>query len=287
MKKVWCMFFTILALAFGPLPYGKSQNVDLAKDLAEEGVTNEAKIEFVKVLHDPTKKASFDVAEYYLGYLSFKEQNYERALKHWDALLKNYPSSTYSEKTQQQIRIAALLLSKQQTEESENIEVNGLFNNADFLVGRPLKINIDSSYLSVNDMAIEMLEQIVTKYPQSPEAAKALFHEAEVLYGHGGRDGYGIASCLDMNSTDQQACRRIEQAHFEKMIDVLDRLRASYSDSPYIIPLTYLIGQTYWSLAGGKSDDNAKLYWQKVIDLAGNDKTNPYRQFAEWRLKGR
>jgi tetratricopeptide (TPR) repeat protein len=119
--KICRFLFATLAIGFGFVPCANSQNVDLAKDLAEEGVTNEAKIEFLKVLHDPAKKASYDVAQYHLGYLSFKEQNYERALKHWNDLSKNYPSSPYTERARQQIQIAYQLLSKQQAKESENI----------------------------------------------------------------------------------------------------------------------------------------------------------------------
>jgi outer membrane protein assembly factor BamD (BamD/ComL family) len=288
MRKIGCTVFATLVLGISLVPYAKGQNVDLAKDLAEEGVTNEAKIEFLKVLHDPTKQASYDEAQYYLGYLSFKEQNYERALKHWSDLSKNYPSSPYAEKAKQQIQIAYQLLSKQQAHESENIEINGFFNDADFLIDDPLKVKIDTSYLPTGDMAIEMLDQIVTKYPQSPEAARALFREAEVLYGWGREarsqyskpEGYGFEFCQYYTNNKGQA-----QLYIQKMVDVLHRLQTVDPTSPYAITVNYLIGQAYWSMAGGKTDENAKAYWQKVVDLAGEDKANSYRQIAEWRLK--
>src|ERR1022692_2037686 len=133
MKSVFRHVAVVLASVVIAAPLVRSQNPDLAKDLAEEGVTNEAKIEFVKVLHDPAKKASYAEAQYYLGYLSFKEKNYDRALKHWNTLLKEYSGSPYSEKARDQIRIASLLLSRQQQAEGQSLEVNALFDNADFI----------------------------------------------------------------------------------------------------------------------------------------------------------
>jgi hypothetical protein len=72
----------VVCLMFGTL--ARCQNPDLAKDFAEEGLTTDAKLEFIKVLHDPTKKSSYDMAEYYLGYLDFKSKNYELAVTHWN-----------------------------------------------------------------------------------------------------------------------------------------------------------------------------------------------------------
>src|SRR5208283_12971 len=148
------LLFRNIAVAVASLviavPSVQSQNPDLAKDLAEEGVSNEAKIEFVRILHDPTKKAAYAEAHYYLAYLS---------------------------------------LSKQQELAGESIEINNLFDNADFLIGQPLKVSVDTSYLSNGDLAIEWLEEVVAKFPASPDAPRALFREALVYYGW---KGYGF-----------------------------------------------------------------------------------------------
>src|ERR1019366_823764 len=100
----------IVVCVFSSVAYG--QNPELARDYAEEGIVGEAKIEFIKVLHDPSKKASYDMAEYYLGYLDFKAENYSLALKHWNILLKSYPNSSYTQKAHDQIQSAYQLLSK-------------------------------------------------------------------------------------------------------------------------------------------------------------------------------
>src|SRR4051812_13851654 len=190
MKSVSRYFALAVVCVVIAVPLASSQNPDLAKDLAEEGVTNEAKIEFVKVLHDPTKKASYAEAQYYLGFLSFREKNYDRALKHWNILLKEYSGSPYTEKARDQIRIASLLLSRQQQAEGQSLEVNALFDSADFIVEEPLKVTVDTSYLSTGDLAIESLEQIVSKYPDSTDAPRALLREAIVYYGWG-KQGIG------------------------------------------------------------------------------------------------
>ncbi len=144
MKTLKSIGFSLVLLAMGTnnLP---GQNPELAKDLAEEGVVNEAKIEFIKVLHDSSKKSSYSTAEYYLGYLDFKGQNYELALKHWNKLLKEYPDSAYAQKAKDQVHLAYQLLSKQQKSMSDNLEIAALFENADFLTEEPLKVSVDTS----------------------------------------------------------------------------------------------------------------------------------------------
>jgi outer membrane protein assembly factor BamD (BamD/ComL family) len=288
MKSMLGTLLIVATLSAVRAPSALCQNPELARDLAEEGVYTEAKIEFIKVLHDPSQKPSYDVAEYYLGYLSSKEQNYERALRHWNILLKEHSASPYTVKAKQQIQVAYQLLAKQQAVASENLEISSLFENADFLIDQPLKVSIDTSYLSHGDLAIEWLEQVVTRFPQSPDASRALFREALVYYGWGKEgigqysraEGYGFEFFRYYARNKGQA-----QAYIDKMINVLSRLQKDYPDSPYAIPVSYLIGQAYWSAAGGKTDDNARLYWNKVITLAGDDKANAYRQIAEWRLK--
>src|SRR6266566_7676728 len=53
MKSLLALVLVVVCtLLFGPVAY--CQNPELAKDLAEEGVSNEAKVEFIKVLHDST-----------------------------------------------------------------------------------------------------------------------------------------------------------------------------------------------------------------------------------------
>jgi outer membrane protein assembly factor BamD (BamD/ComL family) len=260
----------------------------LAKDLAEEGVTNEAKIEFVRVLHDPLKKTSYAEAHYYLGYLSFKEKNYDRALVHWNLLVKAYPESEYTQKARNQIRLAYLLLSKQQELVGEDIEISNMFENADFFVGQPLRVSIDSSYLSSGDLAIEWLEEIVTKFPSSPDAPRALFREALVYYGWG-KSGIGQYSAPEgygfVFSEFYAKDKKQPQVYVGKIIDVLNRLEKQYPDSPYRVPVAFLVGQAYWSAAGGKTDENARTYWSKVVGLTQSDTADTYRQIAEKRLK--
>lgn len=266
----------------------RSQDVDLARDLAEEGVSNEAKIEFVKVLHDPAKRADYAEAHYYLGDLSFKEKNYERALLHWGTLVKDFSESAYAQKARDQIRIAYLLLSKQQEVTGENLEISSLFENADFLVGQPLKVSIDTSYLSTGDLAIECLEEVVAKFPKSQDAPRALFREALVYHGWGKNgigqystpEGYGFAFY-----TYYRRDNKMSQAYIAKMVDVLSRLDKLYPDSPYRIPVAFLIGQAYWSSAGGKTDEGARSYWNKVLSMTQDDTANTYRQIAGARAK--
>jgi TolA-binding protein len=264
------------------------QNPDLAKDFAEEGISDQAKIEFLKVLHDPTKKSSYDSAEYYLGYLDFKEKKFDLALKHWNSLLQKYPNSTYSEKAKELITSAYQQLIKQQNLTTQDIEIESLFENATFLVDRPLKVNIDTSYLPSEEMAIEWLEQVVSKYPKTPEAARAVFREGLIYYGwnkSGGssyseRGGYGFEHQL-YDARD----KKLASEYVGKMIQVFERLQKEYPDSRYAVPIGFLIGQAYWSLAGGKVDENARVYWTKVVALTANDSASDYRQLAEWRLR--
>ena len=69
------------------------------------------------------------------------------------------------------------------------------------------------------------------------------------------------------------------------MVDVLGRLEKQYPDSAFKIPVAFLIGQAYWAAARGKTDANARTYWNKVVSLTQDDIANTYRQIAEKRLK--
>jgi len=280
MGTVFCVF----SFLFNPVSYG--QNPELAKDLAEEGVSEQAKLEFIKVLHDPAKKSSYDVAEYYLGYLDFKEKKFELALKHWNILVHKYPTSTYASKAKDLINSAFQQLSKQQNIATQDIDIDTLFENADFLIETPLKVSIDTSYLPQGDMSIEWLERIVSKYPKTPEAARALFREVLVYYGWGRAgvgsysqpEGYGFAFERFQSGNKNRASEYIN-----KMVQVFGRLQSEYPESQYAVPAAYLIGQAYWSLGGGKLDENSRVYWNKVLTLTNENST--YRQLAEWRLK--
>jgi tetratricopeptide (TPR) repeat protein len=263
------------------------QNPDLAKDLAEEGVTNEAKIEFIRVLHDPSKKAAYAEAHYYLGFLSFKEENYDRALLHWNQLVKEYPDSPYTDKAREQMKLAYQFLSRRQKLVSENIEINSLFENANLMTGQLLKVSVDTSYLSNGDLAIEWLEDIASKYPNSPDAPIALFREILIYYGWGKQgigqysspEGYGFTFYEFYSKNKNQA-----QSYIARMIAVLDRLQKQYPDSPYKVPAAYLIAQAYWTVDDAKTNDNARTYWKMVMDLTQNDPASTYRRIAEKRL---
>lgn len=279
--------FVVWAFLLNPASYG--QNPELAKDLAEEGVSDQAKLEFIKVLHDPAKKSSYDVAEYYLGYLDFKEKKFELALKHWNTLVQKYPNSTYLQKAKDLINSAFQQLSKQQNLTTQDIDIDTLFENADFLIDRPLKVEVDTSYLPAGDMAIEWLDKIVSKYPKTPEAARALFREILVYYGWGKAgignseaEGYGFSFEIYYSRH-----RKSASEYLNKMVQVFGRLQAEYPDSQYAVPAAFLIGQAYWALNGGKLDENSRVYWNKVLSLTTENGTSDYRQLAQWRLKGR
>jgi outer membrane protein assembly factor BamD (BamD/ComL family) len=277
-----------LAIYFALTSAAYCQNAELAKDLAEEGIVSEAKMEFIKVLHDPAKKSSYDVAEYYLGYLDFKAENYALALKHWNTLLKNYPGSPYAQKAQDQIQYAYQLLSKQQLLGSQDLEISTLFDNANFLLEQTLRVPVDTSYLPQDEMAVEWLEKVAKKYPKTPEAARAIFREALVYYGWG-KEGVGQYSKPEGYGFIFQHFHarnnNLAAVYIGKLEDVLGRLEKDYPDSGYAVPVAYMIGQAYWSLAGAKVDDKARLYWNKVLALTAKDDASDYRQLAEWRLR--
>ena len=222
---------------------------------------------------------------YYLGYLSFEERNYDRALMHWNTLLKDYSGSLYSEKARDQIRIASLLLSRQQEHEGQSLEVNALFDDADFLIGQPLKVTVDTSYLSTGDLAIEPLEEIISKFPNSDDAPRALLREAVVYYGwwkaginEQSPEGYGLVLA------EFKANNKLEQSYLSKIAEVSSRIDKQYPNSPFRVPAAFLTGQAYW-LVAGKTDANARTYWNEVLSLTEGDSANVYRQVAQRRLK--
>lgn len=247
MRVLWG-FSVAAAFLFIGNPVLYCQNPELAKDYADEGVSNEAKIEFIKVLHDPTKRSSYDVAEYYLGYLDFKAQNYELASKHWKTLLTRYPNSPYSQKAKEQTQFAYELLAKQQTLASQDLDNVALFEAANFLIDRPLSVQIDTSYLPKEDMAIEWLEKVANKYPKTPAAARAIFREALLYYGWGKEgigaysksEGYGFSYELFYSKRPSRA-----SDYLGKIKQIFDRLQRDYPDSRYAVPVAFLIGQAY------------------------------------------
>ena len=275
-----CMFF------LGSETY--AQNPELAKDFADEGISDQAKIEFIKVLHDPNRKSSYDLAEYYLGYIDFKEQKFDLALRHWKTLQEKYPSSSYAPKVKDLINSAYQQLSRQQNLTAQDMEINMLLEDANFLIDRPLKVTVDTSYLPKDLMAIEWLEKIVKEHPGSPEASKALFRELLVYYGwskagigsYSAAEGFGFEFELYISRNHSRA-----NEYINKMIEISNRLQQDFKDSHYRIPTAFLIGQAYWALAGGKLDDNSRFYWNQVLSLTADDGTSDYRQLAEWRLR--
>jgi len=205
-------------------------------------------------------------------------------------LVQKYPNSTYSKKAKDLINSAYQQLTKQQNLTTQDIDIDTLFENANFLVDRPLKVTVDTSYLSTDEMAIEWLEKVVSKYPKTPEAARALFREGLLYYGWGkegvssysNAEGYGFTFELYHSKNKNRASEYIN-----KMVQVFGRLQNEYPDSRYAVPIGFLIGQAYWSLAGGKQDENSRLYWNKVLTLTADSSANDYRQIVEWRLRGR
>jgi outer membrane protein assembly factor BamD (BamD/ComL family) len=281
-------FLSAVAFLSLSVPPAHSQNPELAKDLAEEGVTNEAKIEFVRVLHDSSKKAAYAEAHYYLGQISFREKKYDRAVFHWNILVKQYPDSSYVKKAREQIRIAYALLSRETELFGESLEIGNLFQNAEFLVGQPMRVSIDTSFLPKGDLAIECLEEVVKRFPDSPDAPRALFREALIYYGWG-KNGIGQYSSPEgYGFTFHQYYKpdaRQVQFYIGKIIAALEQLEKQYPDSFYKVPVAFLAGQAYWAAAGGKTDLDARTYWGKVLNWTQNDTASTYRQIAEKRLK--
>jgi hypothetical protein len=113
-------------------------------------------------------------------------------------------------------------------------------------------------------------------------------HHAQADYGWGeegiGSDskaeGYGFTFELFYSRNKNRASE-----YLNKLAQVLNRLQNEYPDSRYAIPTAYLIGQAYWSLAGGKLDENSRVYWNKVLTLTADNGASDYRQIVEWRLR--
>lgn len=200
MKKLCFLQVVLISLLFSIISYAQmdspQKHYAYAVDLMENRVFDDAKREFIKIIHIYAENEYKDDARYYLGEIAFKEGQLEVALRQWERLKKEYPQSPYIADIARKIALVSELLAKEEKARIEDMSVKALFDNAEFLLKehRPI-LTIDTSFLGSELLALEWYKKIVEKYPNSQYAPKALYSQILIYYGwsrHKPGEGFGL-----------------------------------------------------------------------------------------------
>jgi len=251
-------FKVLLLILFLVTSYNsQAQNIELAKDLYQHKLYDEAKKEFIHIKHSPDAPDSAKAESYYwLGNISFEAENYQTAINDWNDLIKKYPNSSYALEIKDRMNQLEGIIQTISEETTESAIANSYLNNADFWNETNFKYRIDSSWLPTTKLAMYWYDKTIEEFPNTPSARMAYKRKLITLV----RKNFN-QNKREVNTTFQE-------------------FKSMFPESPSLQALRYQVAQGYWK---NKHWDEAREWLNKIID-ATNDEQTFYSQVAKARL---
>jgi tetratricopeptide (TPR) repeat protein len=270
MKPLTLLAATILLVACGPT--APAQDVSLAKDLYLHGISSRALESFIEILHNPKATAS-DKAEslYYMGQISFDQNAYATALKDWQVLIKDYPSSQRASELKSRLSQLREVFSKTTDASLDSLVASSYLNNGDFWSrGNSHIFNIDSSWLPNAELAIIWYDRVIQEFPGSTAAELAYNRKLFALIGWTEPGQYGSSYGLKADY----------KKYMPQLLDAFTAFETAFPASGALQGFRYQIAQAYWSK---KDWVNTRVWLDKIVEVGG---TQPsfYVEAAKARL---
>jgi hypothetical protein len=153
----------------------------------------------------------------------------------------------------------------------ESLVARSYIRNGDFWADGDKKFNIDSSWMSHVDLAVNWYDRVIQEFPGSDAAEIAYQRKMFALIGWRelGRDGEAYGFEVQLSAVHTASTENIRG------------IRGRFSKSSHLQGFRYQIAQAYW---GPKDWDNTRAWLNKVIE-AGAGQDSFYTDTAKARLK--
>ena len=260
----------ILAFLFPVLVF--AQNVKIATEYYRYNLTDKAKEEFI-ITFQSSKSSEKDKAEslYWLGQISFDENNYTVAFEDWNKLVETYPNSEQAVIIQDRLIQLKDIIEEVSTSSISSVVARSYIKHGDFWSDASRRFTIDSSWMPKNELAIEWYDRVIEEFPESNAAEIAFNRKISTLLGWKDSGKYGSSYGVK-NDFDK---------YMPMVLSTFNNLSNTFPKSSYLQGFRYQIAQTYWK----KKKWTETRDWLNKIITAGDGEETFYTQTAKARLK--
>lgn len=256
----------------GEVPSGKVPSIKKAEMLIEHGLRSDAKNELVEIIHSDAEAEEKAEAYYLLGSIAFDERRLGTALRSWNSLVAEYPSSKHAALVKDKISELAEVVGETADEVINNVVAQSYLRHGDFWSEHKASaFTIDSSWIPNVESSIKWYDKVITEFPKSVAAKRAYEQKLRTLLGWEDPGRYGDTHGV--------------QGHFDKYMPQLlvafSSFEADFPGAGSLQAFRYQIAQAYWK---NKDWKETREWLNRIISIAG-DEEGFYKDLAERRLK--
>ncbi len=249
-----------------------AQNVELAKEYYRHNLIDNAKEVFIDT-YQSNKTSNADKAEalYWLGQISFDENNYTVAFEDWNQLVKKYPDSEQAVEIQERLSQLKDIIEQVSTSSISSVVARSFIKNGDFWSEAKQRFTIDPSWLPNVELAIEWYNRVIEEFPGSNAAEIAFQRKMFALLGWEESGRYGSSYGVKNNFNK----------YMHLVLQTFSEFSNAFPESSYLQGFRYQIAQAYWSEKKWKETKE----WLNKIIAASNGEETFYTQTAKARLQ--
>ena len=269
MNRLISLFSVAVTVAAAVSP-ARSQD-SKADMLARNGLTMEAKREYIEMFHESQSDEVRQSCLYELGRLSLKENDFEAAIFNWRLLLQKFPSSDKAGLVRDHVDLLASRLEKVSHANIENKTAVLYLDNGDFHsddISSTAWV-YDTSYLDPVEISLHWYERVISNFPGSEAAEVAYVKIFKTLIGKYGTSGtygeagHGFKGARYGKGADRESARR----YLSRMVQCFEAYAKNYPSGSFLNQMRFQIGQAYWAI----NDIHQASDWLNQVVVSGHD----------------
>lgn len=248
-----------------------AQNVELAKEYYRHNLVENAKEEFINIFNnDKSSNNDKAISIYWLGQISFDENNYTVAFEDWNQLVNKYPKSEQAIEIQERLVQLKDIIEQVSTSSIPSVVARSFIKNGDFWSKASQRFTIDGSWMPNVELANEWYDRVIQEFPGSNAAEMAYQRKFFTILGWKESGRYGSSYGVENNFSK----------YMPMLLQTFSDFSTSFPESSYLQGFRYQIAQAYW----GEKKWNETREWLKKIINAGGEEETFYTQTAKARL---
>jgi len=260
-----------LMVSVGCTEVAHGQDVETAKDYYTHNARGKALETFIEVLHNSKAPDSRAEALFYMGQLSFEDNNYTVAFSDWTRLIKDYPGSKRATEIKDRLTQMREVMGKVSNTSISSTVAGAYLRNGDFWSkGADNIYVIDGSWLPNVELANAWYDRIIAEFPGSDAAEIAYRRKLFTILGWKEIGQYGSAYGIKENP----------RRYLPLLLQTFAEFESAFPKNPYLQGFRYQISQVYWGL---KDWPNTRDWLNKIIQ-AGEGQPSFYTETARARL---
>ncbi|MDC0919533.1 hypothetical protein OAQ94_06315 [Gammaproteobacteria bacterium] len=247
-------------------------SLEKAEMLSNHGLTREAKLELIEVIHSRSADNEKASAYYQLGRIAFEDNSISAALESWTDLVGLYPSSPEAALVEEKIKTLSEVVGESTKKSINNAVASSYLRHGDFWSeSKSNKFTIDSSWIPMVESAVKWYDKIIDEFPNSAASEVAYQSKLRTILGWKESGQYGSSHGI----------KKSFSKYMPQLLATFEDYEAEHPDSSTIQAFRYQIAQAYWD---NKDWDNTRLWLNKIISSAGEGDSF-YKDTAMRRLE--